>query len=99
MGKSSLESIVGKTIFDLVRADLATNYDAEDKYVLQNDCSVVDCEEQVLTSTGERRVYSTTKVPLHDPIGNVAGLVGIDRDITHRKRTEEELRPGARPGG
>lgn len=91
-GNPSLQSIVGKTVFDFVRSDLAVNYDAEDRYVIEHDCAVVDSEEQVYTNTGEQRIYSTTKVPLHDPAGNVAGLVGIDRDITHRKRTEEELR-------
>ena len=34
----------------------------------------------------------TTKVPLKDSRGTVVGLVGISRDITERKQTEEALR-------
>ncbi len=91
-GHSSPESIVGKTASDLVSEELAAKYTAEDHEVLRHDRAVIDCEELVLTSTGERRIYAATKVPLHDPLGQVSGLVGIDRDITQRKRTEDELR-------
>ncbi|MDB5347755.1 MAG: sensor protein [Schlesneria sp.] len=91
-GNPPLDTIVGRNVFDFVRDDLAENYAEVDMDVLRNDRAVVDCEEQVMTATGERRIYSTTKVPLHDQAGNVSGLVGIDRDITRRKQAEEELR-------
>lgn len=91
-GSPPLETIVGRNVFDFVRDDLAETYARVDMDVLRNDRAVIDSEEQVLTSTGERRIYSTTKVPLHDQSGNVTGLVGIDRDITRRKRAEEDLR-------
>ena len=91
-GVSSPENIVGKTAFDFVPEELAGRYTSKDNEVLRQDHAVIDFEELVLTPTGERRVYSVTKVPLHDPLGQVSGLVGIDRDITQRKRTEEELR-------
>lgn len=91
-GNPPLETIVGRNVFDFVRDDLAETYAEVDMDVLRNDRAVVDCEEQVMTATGERRIYSTTKVPLHDQAGNVTGLVGIDRDITRRKQAEEELR-------
>lgn len=91
-GNPSLQSIVGRKVFDFVRSDLAGIYDQADQDVLRHDRAVIDSEEEVVTATGERRIYSTTKVPLHDQQGNVTGLVGIDRDITRRKRAEEELR-------
>jgi len=91
-GNPSLESIVGRRVFDFVRADLAGIYDQADQDVLRRDHAVIDSEEEVVTASGERRIYSTTKMPLHDQQGNVTGLVGIDRDITRRKRAEEELR-------
>jgi len=91
-GNPPLENIVGKNVFDFVGKDLAAVYSKVDQDILKFDRAVVDSEEQVVTSTGEHRVYSTTKVPLHDQSGHVTGLVGIDRDITRRKLAEEELR-------
>lgn len=91
-GNPPLDSIVGETAFNFVRDDLAAIYMQADQDVLRHDRAVIDSEEEVVTSTGEKRIYSTTKVPLHDQFGNVTGLVGIDRDITRRKRAEEELR-------
>jgi len=95
-GIPSMERVVGKTAFDFAPEDLASRYTSEDDEVLRQNRAVIDCEEQVLTPTGERRVYSVTKVPLHGPLGQVSGLVGIDRDITQRKRAEEELRDARR---
>lgn len=91
-GNPPLENIIGKTVRDVVSDELAILYLRDDHDVLLNDRAIVDTEEQVVTATGEQRIYSTTKVPLHDLQGNVTGLVGIDRDITRRKRAEEELR-------
>ena len=91
-GNPPLESIVGRTVSDVVNGDLAEIYLRDDQDVLCHNRIIVDSEEQVVTAQGERRVYSTTKVPLFDAAGKVSGLVGIDRDITRRKRSEEDLR-------
>ncbi len=91
-GNPDPESIIGTTPFDFAREDLATDYVSEDQEVLEHGKPIVDREELVVGRDGEQLVYSTTKVPLHDPDGNITGLVGIDRNITNRKRNEEELR-------
>lgn len=48
--------------------------------------------EEVLSVAGVSRVFLTTKGPFRDPSGQVIGLLGICRDITDRKRAEEEIR-------
>ena len=48
--------------------------------------------EEFIDTTGGRRVYLSTKAPWYDAQGTVAGIVGLARDITERKRTEEEIR-------
>lgn len=48
-------------------------------------------EETVDTPCG-RRVMLSSKVPWRDGEGQVIGLIGISRDITDRKRMEEQLK-------
>ncbi len=47
--------------------------------------------EQV-TSFGQSRFLDTLKVPLRDERGEVVGVIGLSRDVTDRKRMEEDLR-------
>ncbi len=39
---------------------------------------------------------STTKLPLRDKSGEIIGIFGISRDITERKRAEEQICEQAR---
>lgn len=48
--------------------------------------------EETLTASGVMRTYLTTKAPYRDQRGEVIGLIGISRDITDRKREEEDRR-------
>ena len=48
-------------------------------------------EEAVVTPDGPK-TYLATKGPLRDPQGRIVGLWGVSRDITERKRLDDELR-------
>lgn len=48
--------------------------------------------EEALTLHGELRWFSTTKSLLLDERSRPIGIVGVARDVTQRKHTEEELR-------
>ena len=41
---------------------------------------------------GETRIYDTHKMPLRDSQGEIVGMLGVARDITTRKKSEELLR-------
>ncbi len=47
-------------------------------------------EDELTLATGERRSVITTEGPVLDDRGEVIGLFGIARDVTERKRAEEE---------
>jgi PAS domain S-box-containing protein len=49
-------------------------------------------EEPYLTDSGERRYALTHKYPIYDEDGLLVGTGSISRDISERKRAEEELR-------
>jgi light-regulated signal transduction histidine kinase (bacteriophytochrome) len=52
---------------------------------------VINREEYFLNDDGAKRWLLTSKLPLRDQNGKIAGLVGIGSDITERKQAEEAL--------
>lgn len=89
---SNPDDILGKTDLELHPAELASEFYADDQRVLDSGTPMLDHEEYVLLPSGERRWLSTSKLPLRDAAGVTVGLVGIARDITHRKEAEERIR-------
>lgn len=91
MGKSDPNELIGKNDHDFYPVELAERYQADDRNVMQSDKALINYEEPSIGRDGNQRWILTTKVPLHDYQGKVVGLVGIARDITEKKRIEEEL--------
>ncbi|UFS70892.1 PAS domain S-box protein [Geomonas sp. RF6] len=85
------EEIVGKTDYDLWPLERAEANLAEDQQVLAT-ARRKELEERVTDPSGEERWLETVKTPIFDRNGEVAGTTGISRDITARRRAEEELR-------
>jgi signal transduction histidine kinase len=52
----------------------------------------VNFEETETYRDGRVVAVSTTKIPFRNPNGQIIGTIGISRDITERKRAEEQLR-------
>lgn len=91
-GGKTMEDVIGKTDFDLYPSELAEEYRKLDQAVLDSGKPVINYEEPGLDADGNFVSILTSKIPLRDDEGNVVGLVGIGRDITERKQTEEKLR-------
>ncbi|MCB0162533.1 MAG: PAS domain-containing protein, partial [Caldilineaceae bacterium] len=53
---------------------------------------IIDLEEQETWNDGRVTWVSSSKMPLRDLQGEVIGTFGISRDITARKKAEEQLR-------
>ncbi len=87
----TLEDVLGKSDFDTYSPELAAKFWADDKSVLDSGIPIISREEPGLDSQGNPIWVSTTKVPLRDGDGQITGLVGISRDITERKQTQEML--------
>ena len=89
-GAASPDDVVGKTAFDLDPPELAELYRAADLEVMQSGLPLVNYEEPIVDAAGETRWFSTTKVPRRDGQGNIVGVTVISRDITDRKRAEQD---------
>ena len=53
---------------------------------------VSEAVEEQFTGPHGFRTYLSSKSPLRDGHGNIVGLIGVSRDITERRRAEEQLR-------
>ncbi len=91
LGVTTPDEIVGKTDSDFFPPELARQYYAEERAIIESGQPMINCEELSIDPAGNKRWFSVTKVPFRDSQGNIAGLMGLNRDITERKRTEEEL--------
>jgi PAS domain S-box-containing protein len=90
-GEKKMEDVIGKTDFDTYPADMAAEFWSLDKSVIASGLPVFNYEERGFDSRGKLVWVLTTKVPLRDSRGKVIGLVGVGRDITERKKTDEDL--------
>jgi diguanylate cyclase (GGDEF)-like protein/PAS domain S-box-containing protein len=80
----------GKSDMDFYPPELAQQFQADDRHVMDNNQPLRIDAEPSMTADGENRWVSTIKVPFHDTNGNVIGLVGVARDETKRKLAEDE---------
>ncbi len=85
----SIEEVIGKDASELFSPESGRQIMERDRTVLQSGetCTY----EEVGVSGGVARTYLSTKGPYRDATGQVIGLLGISRDISHRKRAEEEI--------
>jgi PAS domain S-box-containing protein len=92
-GCSSEMELLGKSDFDFYPARLAQKYFNDEQAIMENGQKLLNYEEQIIDKrTGEIRWNLSSKVPVRDAAGKVIGLAGINRDITERKKTEEEIK-------
>ncbi|NIO37341.1 PAS domain S-box protein [Candidatus Bathyarchaeota archaeon] len=85
------EEIVGKTDQQVFPKDLADRLRKADEEVLRKR-QILRFEEEIVGKDGEKRFFEAMKAPIIGGEGDVAGLVGIGRDITEHKRTRNALK-------
>ncbi len=92
LGKTQPEEVIGKSDMELYPRELASIYLADEQQVFETGMPLSKAEEPVIhQATGEQLYFMVTKVPLRDQNGVITGLVGISRNVTSLKHTQQEL--------
>lgn len=81
------EDLVGKSVYDITDAELASTFDKMDIELLENSGNQV-YETVVEFADGSLRNAIFNKAVFTDGIGNPMGIVGVMTDITDKKESE-----------
>jgi PAS domain S-box-containing protein len=94
LGANSPAEMKGKSDFDFFPPELAAQFYADEKKIIETGQPVINQEQykcKANDKSGKKYWSVSTKVLWHDAQGKVLGTVGITRDTTEQKRTEAKL--------
>ena len=90
-GFDNPDQLKGKSDFDFFLKDVAQKQFEDEQNIIRTGQAITQ-EERTIRSDNSVNWYNATKMPLRDKDGAIVGTFGLSRDITDRKRLEEELR-------
>ena len=91
LGRSP-QDIIGKTPFDFMPPDEAKRVGAIFSEIMANKAPIKDLENWNIGRNGEKFCLLTNGVPILDEAGNLKGYRGVDKNITDRKKAEEQIK-------
>ncbi len=86
----SASQLIGHTDEELFNTETAKLFQDADSIVITKR-KEQRTEETVIYPDGRSIITETLKTPYYDATGEVIGLIGISRDITDRKKKEDEI--------
>lgn len=86
-----ISRIIGLTDFDLFTDEHAQAAFNDEQRIIKTGVPILNIEEKETWSNGPISWASTIKMPLIDAEGKIFGTFGISRDITERKKSEEQI--------
>ena len=81
---------IGKTQEEIVPEEVARLVNAKYRHCVEAGQSIE--EEVELDLPSGRRVFHSSLIPAYNETGRISRIIGISRDITERKQTEEKIR-------
>jgi PAS domain S-box-containing protein len=85
------EEVLGKTPFDFMPGDEAGRVAAVARPLMEARRPYSLLENKNLHKDGREVILETSGAPVFDSAGHFRGYRGVDRDVTERKRAEDEL--------
>lgn len=89
-GKTEAD-VVGKTDFDLFETERARTFRESDKAAIEAGGILVSEEWVVSRENGQSVLLETRKVPVLAPGGEVAGVLGVSRDVTELNASRQKI--------
>ena len=86
------EELIGRLPFELMEPEEVERTQAWFSDIFLRHAPFVSVEDTLLHKNGSRVVVEFSGVPSFDSKGEFLGYQGCDRDVTRRRRAEEELR-------
>ncbi|MDP3873601.1 MAG: PAS domain S-box protein [Methyloversatilis sp.] len=90
-GRAEAE-LLGRTDYELFSKEEADLFRSHDELAMRTGQNSVNEEWVTMRETGERMRLQTIKTPMHDADGKLVGVLGIARDITEFRETQDSLR-------
>jgi len=84
--------VLGKNDFEVFPADIAQQFFDDDQRVMVSGEPVLNREEYLESKSGESQWLLTSKLPIFNKRNQIVGLLGIGRDISIRRKSEQALR-------
>jgi PAS domain S-box-containing protein len=91
MGCASETDAIGLTDYDFFPKEIADQFVAAEQAVLKDGVPLLNHEEMIGHTSGDKRWFLTSKIPWRDASGQIIGLLGIGRDIHDHKMAELRL--------
>lgn len=85
-------ALLGRSAVEMFGPEHGGRSAALDRLICESGATLPSFEEEIVTRTGERRYFLTTKAPLRDSAGEVVAVLTTSLDISDRKRAEGHLR-------
>ena len=90
MTGSAQGELVGKDDFEFFPRSVASAFFEDEQAIIRTGQSMASKPELIHDPTGAARWILTTKVPYYSEEDRISGIIGIGRDITAQKKSEED---------
>ena len=86
------EELTGTTEADFLPIDYAQKTQEDEKNVMETGKPIINKVEKIVDNQGLEHWISITKIPRYNKDNNIIGIIGINRDITEIKKSEEKYK-------
>jgi PAS domain S-box-containing protein len=88
---STPDQMIGKTDFNFLSGEQGQRILDDENAIMRSGQPIMNKLEHLIYGNGSERWVAATKIPRYDDDGNIIGTMGISRDVTEWKHTEEEF--------